>query len=38
MRKAMKEFNGTDADLVQDERSRFVRVTFRLTAPEQEGA
>ncbi len=37
MRKAMKVFNGTNAELVQDERSRIVR-TLRLTLPVQKGA
>jgi len=30
MRRAMRAFNGTEPELVQDERNRFVRVTFRL--------
>lgn len=30
MRRAMREFNGTDAELMQDKGGRFVRVTFRL--------
>ena len=30
MRRAMRAFNGTDPELQQDERNRFVRVTFRL--------
>jgi ATP-dependent DNA helicase RecG len=30
MRRAMREFNGTDAELFQDETGRFVRVTLRL--------
>ena len=30
MRHAMMRFNGTEPDLVSDERNRFVRVTFRL--------
>lgn len=30
MRRAMKEFNGTDAELAQDEGGKFVRVTLRL--------
>ena len=30
MRYRMLEFNGTDPELVNDERNRFVRVTFRL--------
>lgn len=32
MRRAMREFNGTDAEIVHDPRNRFVRVTFRLEA------
>ena len=31
MRRAMQAFNGTEPELVQDERNRFVRVTFRLS-------
>ena len=30
MRRAMRAFNGTEPELVQDERNRFVRVTFHL--------
>ena len=30
MRREMKRFNGTEPDLFQDQRSKFVRVTFRL--------
>ena len=30
MRRAMRAFNGTEPELVQDERNRFVRATFRL--------
>ena len=30
MRRAMRAFNGTEPELQQDERNRFVRVTFRL--------
>ena len=30
----MREFNGVEPDLVHDERSRFVRVGFRLDPPE----
>ena len=33
MRRAMREFNGTEPELVNEERSRFVRVSFR-TDPE----
>ena len=32
MRREMRAFNGTEPELVHDERSRFVRVTFRLDA------
>ena len=32
MRKAMREFNGTEPELVQDEGGKFVRVTFRIRA------
>lgn len=32
MRRAMREFNGTDAELTQDKDGKFVRVTLRLTA------
>ena len=30
MQREMREFNGTEPELVQDERNKFVRVTFRL--------
>ena len=30
MRHAMRRFNGTEPTLTNDERNRFVRVTFRL--------
>jgi len=30
MRRAMREFNGTEAELVQDTGGKFVRVTLRL--------
>ena len=30
MRHAMRRFNGTETTLVNDERNRFVRVTFHL--------
>ena len=30
MRREMQAFNNTDPELVQDERNRFVRVTFAL--------
>jgi len=30
MRRAMREFNGTEPELANDEREKFVRVTFRL--------
>ena len=34
MRKAMREFNGTEPDIVQDDRAKHVRVTFHLASPE----
>ena len=34
MRRIMREFNGVEPELVHDERSRFVRVGFRLDSPE----
>jgi ATP-dependent DNA helicase RecG len=34
MRRAMREFNGTDAELTQDEGGKFVRVTLRLQGGE----
>ena len=34
MRKAMREFNGTDPDIVQDDRAKYVRVTFHLASSE----
>ena len=34
MRREMWAFNGTEPDLMQDERNRFVQVTFRLKARE----
>lgn len=36
MRREMQAFNGTEPELVQDERNRFVRVTFRLGSGESE--
>ena len=30
MRREMRRFNGTEPELVNDDRNRFVRVTFRL--------
>ena len=33
MRRAMREFNGTEPELVNDEGGRFVRVTFRTRPP-----
>ena len=30
MRREMRAFNGTDPELIQDERNKFVRVTFSL--------
>ena len=34
MRRAMREFNGTEPDIVNEEHGRFVRVRFRLDSPE----
>ena len=34
MRRAMREFNGTEPDIVQDDRAKHVRVTFHLASPE----
>lgn len=34
MRRAMREFNGTVPDIVQDDRAKHVRVTFHLASPE----
>ena len=34
MRRAMREFNGTEPDIVQDDRAQHVRVTFQLASPE----
>ena len=36
MRRETQAFNGTEPELVQDERNRFVRVTFRLGSGESE--
>ena len=36
MRREMRAFNATEPELVQDERNRFVRVTFRLGSGESE--
>ena len=36
MRREMQAFNGTEPELIQDERNRFVRVTFRLGSGESE--
>ena len=30
MRRTMREFNGTEPDILNEERGKFVRVTFRL--------
>ena len=38
MRREMGAFNGTEPELMQDERTRFVRVTFRLDPRKSEGA
>ena len=37
MRSEMRAFNGTEPELIQDERNKFVRVTFRLDAQEITG-
>ena len=34
MRSEMRAFNATEPELMQDERNRFVRVTFRLDSHE----
>ena len=34
MRKVMREFNGTESDIVQDDRAKYVRVTFHLASSE----
>ena len=31
MQRQMRDFNGTEPELMQDERNKFVCVTFRLT-------
>ena len=36
MRREMRGFNGTEPELIQDERNQFVRVTFRLDPHESE--
>ena len=33
MRRAMREFNGTEPEIVQDEGGKFVRVTFQIRMP-----
>ena len=38
MRREMRAFNGTEPELMQDERNKFVQVTFRLVPWENEGA
>jgi len=39
MRRVMRQFNGTEPDLINaSDGSGFVRVTFRLTPPSIEGA
>ena len=37
MRREMRAFNGTEPELMHDERNRFVRVTFRLDPDRSEG-
>lgn len=34
MRRVMREFNGTEPEIVQDDRSPYVRVAFRLDGPD----
>ena len=34
MRRAMREFNGTEPEIVQDDQAKHVRVTFHLASPE----
>lgn len=34
MRRTMREFNGTEPDILQDDRAKHVRVTFHLASPE----
>ena len=38
MRREMRTFNGTEPELMQDERNKFVRVTFYLDPCESEGS
>ena len=38
MRRGMRAFNDTEPDLLNDERNRFVRVSFRIDSRESEGA
>lgn len=38
MRREMRAFNDTGPGLLNDERNRFVRVTFRIDSRESEGA
>ncbi len=35
MRRAMREFNGTEPDIVQDEGAKYVKVTFQLDSSEE---
>ena len=38
MRREMRAFNGTEPELMHDERNKFVKVTFHLDSRESEGA
>ena len=38
MRREMRAFNDTEPDLLNDERNRFVRVSFRIDSRESERA
>ena len=38
MRREMRAFNGTEPELMHDERNKFVKVTFRLDSGESGGA
>ncbi len=38
MRREMRAFNGTEPELMQDERNKFVQVIFRLVPWENEGS
>ena len=38
VRREMRAFNGTELELMHDERNKFVKVTFHLDSCENEGA